>query len=202
MRTTFIAALLAVGAQAIQITGITKGDKIDLSAGYTVTWSTVSSDPSSAHLFLVNMAGGHTPYSKDLGEVDLKKGSVSVKETVDAQTAYQFNLQSVDPLNTGILAQSQQFEVIKGKNSEDTKTSKTSSAASAGSVTSSAGMSDATESAATTFTTATATATGSGAAAANGTKTGTTAPSASTAGAAANKVGVLAALAGLVAAAL
>ena len=69
MRTTFIAALLAVGAQAIQITGIAKGDKIDLAAGYTVTWSTVSSDPSTAHLFLVNMAGGHTPYSYKLASV-------------------------------------------------------------------------------------------------------------------------------------
>lgn len=197
MRTSILAAaLLAACAQAVQITGITKDQKIDLAGGYTVTWSTVNSDPSTAHLFLVQMSGGKTPFSKDVGEVDLKKGSFAVKEPVAADSGYQFNLQSVDPLNTGILAQSQQFQVVKdGDADEDTKTTKTaSSAATTAAVTSSGSVTEVTEGAeATTFTTATAT--GSGAGAASGTKTGTAAPDATTAGAATNKVGVLAALA-------
>ncbi|KAK1827002.1 hypothetical protein QBC39DRAFT_393986 [Podospora conica] len=199
----FAAALLAACAQAVQITGITKDQKIDLASGYTVTWSTVNSDPSTAHLFLVNMAGGGTPFSKDLGEIDLKKGSITVKEPVAAESGYQFNIQSVDPLNTGILAQSQQFQVVKGDAAADDKTSKTSPAATtAAAATSSGSLSEATEEAAAQTTTfSTATATGSGSGASNATRTGTQAP-ASTGGAASNKVGVLAALAGLLAVAL
>ncbi|KAK0752730.1 hypothetical protein B0T18DRAFT_299515, partial [Schizothecium vesticola] len=178
MRTSILAtALLAACAQAVQITGITKDQKIDLASGYTVTWSTVNSDPSTAHLFLVNMAGGHTPFSKDLGEVDLKKGSFSVKEPVAADTGYQFNIQSVDPLNTGILAQSQQFQVVKAGDDEDVKTTKTSTVATTAAATSSGSVTEATEEAETT-TFGTATATGSGVTAANGTRTGTLAPAA------------------------
>lgn len=202
MRTSILAAaLLAACAQAVQITGITKDQKIDLASGYTVTWSTVNSDPSTAHLFLVNMAGGHTPFSKDLGEVDLKKGSFSVKEPVAADTGYQFNLQSVDPLNTGILAQSQQFQVVKNAADEDTKTTQTSTIATTATVTSSGTVATVT-SAVDTTTFATAVATGSGTAAVNGTKTSTLAPGATTAGAASNKAGALAAFLGLVAVAL
>lgn len=202
MRTSILAAaLLAACAQAVQITGVAKDQKIDLASGYTVTWSTVNSDPSTAHLFLVNMAGGHTPFSKDLGEVDLKKGSFSVKESVAADTGYQFNLQSVDPLNTGILAQSQQFQVVKDAADEDTKTTHTSTIATTATITSSGTVAVVT-SAVDTTTFATAVATGSGTAAANGTKTSTVAPGATTAGAASHKAGALAAFLGLVAVAL
>lgn len=198
LTSVFVTALLAACAQAVQITGVAKDQKIDLASGFTVTWSTVNSDPSTAHLFLVNMAGGHTPYSKDLGEVDLKKGSFNVKESVAADTGYQFNLQSVDPLNTGILAQSQQFQVVKDAADEDTKTTQTSTIATTATITSSGTVATVT-SAVDTTTFATAVATGSGTAAASGTKTSTVAPGTTTAGAASNKAGVLAAFVGLVA---
>lgn len=201
LTSVFVTALLAACAQAVQITGVAKDQKIDLASGFTVTWSTVNSDPSTAHLFLVNMAGGHTPYSKDLGEVDLKKGSFNVKESVAADTGYQFNLQSVDPLNTGILAQSQQFQVVKDAADEDTKTTQTSTIATTATITSSGTVATVT-SAVDTTTFATAVATGSGTAAASGTKTSTVAPGTTTAGAASNKAGVLAAFVGLVAVAL
>lgn len=198
LTSVFVTALLAACAQAVQITGVAKDQKIDLASGFTVTWSTVNSDPSTAHLFLVNMAGGHTPYSKDLGEVDLKKGSFNVKQSVAADTGYQFNLQSVDPLNTGILAQSQQFQVVKDAADEDTKTTQTSTIATTATITSSGTVATVT-SAVDTTTFATAVATGSGTAAASGTKTSTVAPGTTTAGAASNKAGVLAAFVGLVA---
>ncbi|KAK0704016.1 Ser-Thr-rich glycosyl-phosphatidyl-inositol-anchored membrane family-domain-containing protein [Lasiosphaeria miniovina] len=116
MRSAFIsAAALFACVQAIRITSPTKDDTIDPSKGVTVKWSTVSTDPKTAHLVLVNQAGGHTPYSKDLGEVDLTKGSVTVTvANVPNDTAYQFNIESVTELNTGILAQSAQFEVEAG----------------------------------------------------------------------------------------
>ncbi|KAK4215525.1 hypothetical protein QBC37DRAFT_124025 [Rhypophila decipiens] len=112
MRSSVIAAaFLAACAQAIKVTSPTKDQVVDLSAGFKVTFDTVSTDPTSAHLFLVNMAGGGTPFSKDLGEVDLTKPFVVTEEDVPAQKGYQFNVQSVETHNSGILAQSQQFEV-------------------------------------------------------------------------------------------
>ncbi|KAK3505447.1 hypothetical protein B0T13DRAFT_39219 [Neurospora crassa] len=125
--TTLLQALFASSALAIQITHPRKNDVIDPSSGVEVTWSTVSTDPKSAHLVLVNMASGHTPYTKDLGTVDLTKGSVIISEKdVPNDSDFQFNFQSVDPLNQGILAQSEQFEV---KNSDDDEKETTKSAA-------------------------------------------------------------------------
>ncbi|KHE83800.1 hypothetical protein GE21DRAFT_1286566 [Neurospora crassa] len=125
--TTLLQALFASSALAIQITHPKKNDVVDPSSGVEVTWSTVSTDPKSAHLVLVNMASGHTPYTKDLGAVDLTKGSVIISEKdVPNDSDFQFNFQSVDPLNQGILAQSEQFEV---KNSDDDKKETTKSAA-------------------------------------------------------------------------
>ena len=117
--TTLLQALFATSALAIQITHPKKNDVVDVKSGVEVSWSTVSTDPKSAHLVLVNMASGHTPYSKDLGEVDLTKGSIIISESdVPNDSAFQFNFQSVESQSTGILAQSEQFEV---KNSEDDK---------------------------------------------------------------------------------
>ncbi|KAL2126700.1 hypothetical protein VTI74DRAFT_383 [Chaetomium olivicolor] len=126
MRSFLASALLALAAHvaAIKITSPSKNDVVDPSAGVTVKWSTVSTDPAKAHLVLVNMAAGHTPYTKDLGEIDLSKGSIVITEkNVPADSGYQFNFQSVDPQNTGILAQSEQFEVKASGDSDDkTKT--------------------------------------------------------------------------------
>lgn len=115
--TTLLQALFATSALAIQITHPKKNDVVDVASGVTVQWDTVNTDPKSAHLVLVNMASGHTPYSKDLGEVDLTKGSIIISEKdVPNDSAFQFNFQSVASGSTGILAQSEQFEV---KNSEE-----------------------------------------------------------------------------------
>jgi hypothetical protein len=130
MRAQF-AALLALAAPlyAITITSPSKNDVVDLSAGVTLKWSTVSTDPTSAHLVLVNMAAGHTPYSKDLGEIDLTKGSLVVTEKgVPNDAGYQFNFESVSTQNTGILAQSEQFEV-KASGDDDESSSSTSASA-------------------------------------------------------------------------
>jgi len=126
MRTTTftLTALLAALAQAIEITSPAKASSptskpqpVDFASGYTVQWTTVASDPPSAHLFLVNMAGGHSPFSMDLGEVDLSKGSyfipASALSKIPTDEGYQFNLQSVTKQNTGILAQSGQFVVVE-----------------------------------------------------------------------------------------
>jgi hypothetical protein len=209
MRTSFatVAALLAACARAIEITNPTKGQVVDLSAGFKITWSTVSSDPASAHLFLVNMAGGHTPYSKDLGTVDLTKGSFTITESdVPSDTTYQFNIQSISTQNTGILAQSPQFEVkSSGKKTSTTATTTKSddesstSVASESAATGSASVSvESGKSTLATSTTAAATASGTGAA-----KTSAAASASSKAAAPANKAiqggSMLALVAGLAA---
>ncbi len=152
MRASVIAAaLLAACAQAIQITAPTKNQTIDLAEGFEVKWDTVSSDPTSAHLFIVNMAGGGEPFSKDLGEVDLTKGGIKVTDdSVPNGEGYQFNLQSVTAHNTGILAQSQQFKV-KSSPKKSTTTTKSASASATASASASASDASASESSATTL---------------------------------------------------
>jgi hypothetical protein len=170
MRTQIAAALLALAAplQAIKITSPAKNDVVDPAAGVTIKWTTVSTDPSRANLLLVNMASGHTPYSKDLGEIDLSKGSITVtQKDVPDDEAYQFNFESVEENNTGILAQSEQFEVKAGEKSTDEAS--TSSASSTATTAKSAVTSAATNSAtgsstastASTLTTVSSSATGS-----------------------------------------
>lgn len=214
MQTTILLSLglFALSASAIEITSPTKNSEVDLSAGVTVTWSTVSTDPKSAHLFLVNMAGGHTPFNKDLGEVDLSKGSITVKG-LDAPNdeSYQFNFQSTDSHNTGILAQSAQFEVkSEDKPAETTaKTTGTTSTAKPTKTSTADVLSIATDTAKgqlSTFSSAISSATGlvssvsSGAAAASKTSSGSAANASETNAASAMKVsGMLALVAGVVA---
>lgn len=137
MRAQF-ATLLALAAPlyAIKITSPSKNDVVDPSKGVTVKWSSVNTDPSKAHLVLVNMASGHTPFSKDLGEIDLSSGSFKVSEKdVPSDEGYQFNFESTETQNTGILAQSEQFEVKSSASDSDDDEKSSSAASSATSVT-------------------------------------------------------------------
>lgn len=228
MRSFFTTALLAAAVahvQAIKITSPSKNDEVDLSKGVKVEWSTVNTDPTTAHLVLVNQASGHTPYNKDLGEVDLSKGSITITEkNVPADEGYQFNFESVDKLNTGILAQSEQFEVEASDSSDSDDDDKTSSATSAtSSATSSTSVTKTTETIKTSATkvitstgesttvtetsvfpttlTKTSSPTGTDSESPSGTTTDTAAPSESTGAAAANAVqgGLFALAAGVVA---
>ena len=173
--------LAAALANAVKITSPVKNEKVDLDDGVTVRWETVSTDPAQAKLRLVNLAGGHTPFERDIATVDLSKGSYVVKlDEVPNDGGYQFNFESVEPGSTGILAQSEQFEVIDSGDAtddeDDVKSSSTSSASTAttssatttkaSSETSSETATDATiTSTATTLTTATTTGTATGASA-------------------------------------
>ena len=127
MRTQVIAALLALAAplHALVVTSPGPGDIVDLAAGVTVKWARVTTDPLRGNLVLSNMAAGHIPYTKDLGEVDLSAGSIVVtQKDVPDDTTYQFNIEKAD--GTGILAQSQQFEAKAGPKKSTTSTSASS----------------------------------------------------------------------------
>jgi len=130
--------------RAIQVTYPGKNDVVDVSEGVKVTWETVSTDPTSGHIFLVNMAGGGEPYSKDLGKVDLTKGSITISESdVPAGEGYQFNIQSVEKQNTGILAQSEQFEIEEAEKEAETTSTTTAAPTTSASVSASATETDA-----------------------------------------------------------
>jgi hypothetical protein len=134
MRTQFATALLALAVplHAVQITSPSKNDVVDPSEGVEVKWSTVSTDPARAKLILVNKISGHSPFTKDLGEVDLSAGSITITEKdVPSDGGYQFNFESVDKSNTGILAQSEQFEVTESEKTDDEDDNESSSTSAA-----------------------------------------------------------------------
>lgn len=111
------ALLLAASVRAVQFTWPSKDQKVELdSTAYIVKWTTVASDPTSATLLLVNNVAGHTPYSQNIAVVDLTQGSYTVEpiKGLAPETGYQFNLVSTAAQNSGILAQSDQFEVVPG----------------------------------------------------------------------------------------
>ncbi|KAH6612233.1 Ser-Thr-rich glycosyl-phosphatidyl-inositol-anchored membrane family-domain-containing protein [Chaetomium sp. MPI-SDFR-AT-0129] len=194
MHASFAALLaLATPLLAIQITSPTKNSVVDPSKGITIQWSTVNTDPSSAHLLLVNQVGGHTPFTKDLGEVDLSAGHITVSVAdVPADSGYQFNFVSVEEQNTGILAQSPQFRVKASSDSSSASSSsggvKTSAATLSVTQSSHTGHATGTATGDVTTLTGTATTLSTSSATGTGTATGASKPS-GTAGASSSSTG-------------
>ena len=60
------------------MTSPTKGEDIDLSDSFTVKWDSVSTDPSTFDLYLVNNAVYPTVEQKIASDVDTSKGSYTV----------------------------------------------------------------------------------------------------------------------------
>lgn len=116
MRFAALALLASFAAvQAVKFTSqASPGTTIDVSKGdIQVTWTDASTTQlTTAHLLLVNQAGGHTPFSYDFGEVQLASGSYTIsKVDLPAGDDYQFELLATAPLNSGILALTQQFSI-------------------------------------------------------------------------------------------
>ncbi|KAI9926873.1 hypothetical protein AWENTII_011511 [Aspergillus wentii] len=142
-------------AAAVSVTSPTKNEDVDLSNGVTIKWSSVSSDPSSFSIYLVNMNSYPNVDKLIADDVKTSDGSYTIDSLsgIDNGSGFQINLISKDPKNSGILAQSQQFNVESSSSSSSTTTaasststgkttttaaSTTSSATSASSATSSA----------------------------------------------------------------
>ncbi|RJE19068.1 extracellular conserved serine-rich protein [Aspergillus sclerotialis] len=115
----FIAAFAAT-AVGLDVTSPAKGQAIDFSKSNEVTWNSVSTDPS--HFSIVVVDNTHyPPVSKTVADnVDTSKGSYTITPMpgLRSGTGYQINLVSKVPQNEGILAQSQQFNVVGSVNSE------------------------------------------------------------------------------------
>ncbi|KAL2788047.1 Ser-Thr-rich glycosyl-phosphatidyl-inositol-anchored membrane family-domain-containing protein [Aspergillus keveii] len=129
MRSTIVssALLLAVTAGALKVTEPKKNVEIDPSSSFTVKWDSVNTDPTSFDLYLVNNAV-YPPVDKKIAtDVDTSDGSYTIDSISGLADGpgYQINLFSNEEHNTGILAQSQQFNVT---GSDDSSSSSSSSA--------------------------------------------------------------------------
>ncbi|RAL02186.1 GPI anchored serine-threonine rich family protein, partial [Aspergillus ibericus CBS 121593] len=136
MRFSYAVSLLPLAAfvGALEVTSPTKGEDVDLSKSFTVKWDSVSTDPSTFDLYLVNNAVYPTVEQKIASDVDTSSGSYTVSglSGVSDGSGYQINLLSTSTQNSGILAQSQQFNV-EGSSSATTSSSSSSSTSSASS---------------------------------------------------------------------
>ncbi|GCB20342.1 UPF0619 GPI-anchored membrane protein AFUA_3G00880 [Aspergillus awamori] len=112
----------AVTALAITITQPQNGDQVDFSKPYTIKWTTVASDPSNFTIMLVNMNSQPT-VSKKIANVKTSDSKYTVDKVVGIPVAngYQLNAESNTTHNTGILSQSQQFNVTKVGKAETSK---------------------------------------------------------------------------------
>ncbi|KAE8155107.1 Ser-Thr-rich glycosyl-phosphatidyl-inositol-anchored membrane family-domain-containing protein [Aspergillus avenaceus] len=156
MRFSFAVSLLplAVSVGALSVTYPEKGDKIDLSSSFTVKWDSVDTDPSKFDLYLVNNAVYPNVEKKIATDVDSSKDSYDVSglSGLTDGKGYQINLVSNEGKNTGILAQSEQFN---GEGSSESSSSTSSAASTTG--TSTASKSETTSATQTTSVSTTAT---------------------------------------------
>ncbi|KAL9623627.1 MAG: hypothetical protein Q9160_002083 [Pyrenula sp. 1 TL-2023] len=154
----------AASALAIQVTSPAQGSSLDLSKDNKITWASVSSDPSSFQIQLVNQAVNPPVTTTIADNVQTSSGSFDLKSVKDVTPGqgYQINLVSTSSQNQGILAQSAQFTVAK-----------------AGDTTTSASFSSSTPSGSSAFSTSTST---SGSSSSGSTSATTTGDSASASG--------------------
>ncbi|PWY74938.1 hypothetical protein BO83DRAFT_416758, partial [Aspergillus eucalypticola CBS 122712] len=177
MRLSYAVSLLPLAAfvGALEVTSPKKGEDIDVSSSFTVTWDSVSTDPTTFDLYLVNNAVYPTVDKKVASDVETSKGSYTVSglSGVTDGSGYQINLVSTSSTNSGILAQSEQFTVEGGSSSTTTASASMTTSASSSSSSSSTGTSTASS-------TRSASASGTSTASASGTET--TAPASTGAG--------------------
>ncbi|PWY82294.1 hypothetical protein BO83DRAFT_423133 [Aspergillus eucalypticola CBS 122712] len=121
----------AITALAITITQPKNGDQVDFSKPYTIKWTTVASDPTNFDLILVNMNSQPT-VSKKIANVKTSDSKYTVDKVIGIPVAegYQLNAESNTTQNTGILSQSQQFNVTKVGKAETSKENSISSSSS------------------------------------------------------------------------
>lgn len=116
MRFNFAAIVgFAASALALTVTQPKQNAQVDLSEPLEIKWKNVVGDPKTLIIELVNM-NGMPNVSKTLAEnVSTSDGHYKVDKVWGIPKAenYQINIISNDKDNTGILGQSQQFNVTK-----------------------------------------------------------------------------------------
>ncbi|KAF6823191.1 extracellular conserved serine-rich protein [Colletotrichum plurivorum] len=155
-----ITSLLAA-AEAVKVTKPAKGDEWDLSKTNEITWDSVNTDPSSFEIVIVNQSS-YPPVEVKIGKVNTADGKYELKDAkVSAGDNYRINFVSTDPQNSGILAQSEQFDLTVSDD-DDKTTSASATASATGASTSGSASASASATGASTSGTATVTATASG----------------------------------------
>ncbi|KAJ5827456.1 Cell wall beta-glucan synthesis [Penicillium robsamsonii] len=145
MRFSILLSLLplAISVGAINVTEPAKGDEIDVSNTFAVKWTSVNTDASTVDIVLINNNVYPNIKEKIASGVDTSEGSYTVKglKGVTDGSGFQINLLSTEEQNTGILAQSQKFDVTKPEDDASTTTTGTSSTISSSSASTSASTS-------------------------------------------------------------
>ncbi|GAD99913.1 hypothetical protein PVAR5_8642 [Paecilomyces variotii No. 5] len=109
---------LAASASALQVTYPGKDAKLDLTKENKIQWNSVDTDAKTVDIYLVNNNVYPPVNTKIASNVDTSKGSYTFDlKSAKAGNGYQINLVSDEPQNTGILAQSQQFDVTEAGSS-------------------------------------------------------------------------------------
>ncbi|KAF9889393.1 hypothetical protein FE257_007294 [Aspergillus nanangensis] len=113
---------------ALTVTNPRQNAQVDLSKPLDIKWRSVEGDADTVTLELVNMAGNHV--NKKLADVKTSVGHYKVDKVWDIPTSegYQINVLANNSRNTGILAQSQQFNVTKVADPPKTSTASHASA--------------------------------------------------------------------------
>ncbi|KIR68209.1 hypothetical protein I314_01703 [Cryptococcus bacillisporus CA1873] len=146
--TALIVSLLAsLGlSNAISITSPSK-DTVWLSgtSGQTIEWTSVSTDPTTFDIELDNQSGflDNAPITLASNQSTGDSGTTNTVTVTypgggawPTGVAFQVNFMSTDHKNTGILAQSEQFNITSGGDSSSSASSSTSSSASSSSASS------------------------------------------------------------------
>ncbi|OQD68847.1 hypothetical protein PENDEC_c030G01801 [Penicillium decumbens] len=123
---------LAVSVGAILVTEPKEGAEINPSSSFDVKWTSVDTDASSFNIYLVNNAVYPTINKKIASNIKTSTGSYTV-DSIDASAGhgYRIDLMSDSTENSGILAQSQQFNVtISAQSSSSSSSTSTSTASS------------------------------------------------------------------------
>jgi hypothetical protein len=191
-----ILAALAAFVQAIQVTSPGKDDDWDLTKSNTITWTSVSSDPETVNIYVVDETVNPSVSKLVANNVKVSDGKYDLSGLdVPAGTGYQINL--VSTTTSSILAQSGQFQFTGSASASTTA----SSSASSGTTTSASGSAAATSGSTTTTGTASSKTTlaSSASSGTSGTKTSSGSVAATSTGAASsNNVGGSASLAAIV----
>ncbi|KAL5366249.1 Ser-Thr-rich glycosyl-phosphatidyl-inositol-anchored membrane family-domain-containing protein [Aspergillus floccosus] len=124
MRLSVVSSIFPIVATvgALTVTEPGKFTEINPSSSFKVKWTSVDTDASHFDLYLVNN-NVYPPVEKKLAsDVDTSDGSYTVDGISGLSNGggYQINLLANDGHNTGILAQSQQFNVTGGSSSSST----------------------------------------------------------------------------------
>lgn len=134
-------AVLALVASALglQITAPAEGSNLDLSTDNTISWASVSTDPSSFNIVLTNYNVNPPVRIEIAPNVETSTGSYDVSSVpgVTPGGNYRINLEGTSASNQGILAQSGQFVVTDAGSSSTSSASFSSSTPSTSGATSS-----------------------------------------------------------------